>query len=103
MYSSLKDNDEINLKIGKLKDIEKQVIQKVMEREKGNQSNTAKIIGINRSTLRRKFNDCKSNIDERLVLLFCFIHSLYSDNINYTVANNNLVEYNIFCKRFIFI
>ncbi|HLQ98334.1 MAG TPA: PrpR N-terminal domain-containing protein [Candidatus Dormibacteraeota bacterium] len=57
MYSSLKDNDEINLKIGNLKDIEKQVIQKVMEREKGNQSNTAKILGINRSTLWRKLND----------------------------------------------
>src|SRR5699024_1302181 len=57
IYSSLKDNDEINLKIGNLRDIEKQVIQKVMEREKGNQSKTAKILGINRSTLWRKLND----------------------------------------------
>lgn len=57
MYSSLKGNDEVNLKIGNLRDIEKQVIQKVMEREKGNQSKTAKILGINRSTLWRKLND----------------------------------------------
>lgn len=57
MYSSLKGTDEISLKIGKLKDIEKQVIQKVMEREKGNQSKTAKILGVNRSTLWRKLND----------------------------------------------
>lgn len=57
MYSSFKGSDEIILKIGKLKDIEKQIIQKVMEREKGNQSKTAKILGINRSTLWRKLND----------------------------------------------
>lgn len=58
MYSPIedKDTDEINLKIGKLKDTEKQIIQKVMEREKGNQSKTAKILGINRSTLWRKLN-----------------------------------------------
>src|SRR5699024_5301533 len=57
MYSTLKNTDEITVKIGNLRDIEKQVIQKVMERENGNQSKTAKILGINRSTLWRKTNE----------------------------------------------
>ena len=50
-------NDEITVKIDNLKNIEKQIIEEVMEREKGNQSKTAKVLGINRSTLWRKLNE----------------------------------------------
>ena len=40
-----------------MKEIEKPLIQVTLKRLKGNQVKTAKLLGINRNTLRRKIQD----------------------------------------------
>lgn len=58
MYSSdlTANKKEVNIEMGTLKDIEKQIIEEVLKREEGNQSRAAKKLGIDRSTLWRKLN-----------------------------------------------
>ena len=45
------------LPVGRMEDVERQHIQRVLEAEKGNRTRAAAVLGISRSTLKRKLKD----------------------------------------------
>ncbi|WP_406848719.1 helix-turn-helix domain-containing protein [Taylorella equigenitalis] len=53
-FASLDGNDPCNVWHMVMSSVEKSLLEKIMEKTEGNQSKASQILGINRSTLRKK-------------------------------------------------
>lgn len=55
-FSDLEDQDPADLYRMVINEVEKPLLESVMKQVRGNQSRAAEILGLNRSTLRKKLN-----------------------------------------------